>query len=246
MDLYNQALQFVENVRAEKKKHKVRVNISKDEANNYVIGKEGENSVSESLKSSFPNMVLIDDIYMNLSSIEDSIEGFFPSMQIDHVLISEHAIYVIETKKYAADAKLTGSSQKGSWKYADKKVKNGKRINAARQNSNHVDKLKKLVSFYEEVEIVPIVCLVNIDPKNVSISMEYGQWLFFLDELAIMIEAFEKKYTRNSIDKNEISNMISDLNIRDDHIEIHHTIYVKLLEKKIRNEGKGKRKRKRK
>lgn len=230
-----------EKIRQKSKEEKLGLRISEQEIQQYVVGKEGEDTVNSTLREYFPQMILLDDIYMNSSDLDRYIGGYCPTMQIDHILISDHAIYVIETKKYSKDVELGGSSYTKTWEFKDDKIKKSTRPNADKQNQSHVTKLRKLLELGEEIKIVSIVCLVNMNPKNIHVSTQYGQYVFVLEEVPIMIAAFEQIFRNKCIERCKIEKMILERNIKSFSVEVNHIIYVKLLKRNLKERAKGKR-----
>lgn len=253
MSYYNQAESVVARIKEKAKANKIRLNINtEDEINRYVAGKEGEERVSQSLKELtdiYSDMFLLNDVYFDLSEFQNPLSGFYPSMQIDHILISNHAMYVIETKKYPDGASIDGTSRNRSWEYKDLIVKKSSRENALKQNDGHIDNLKRIIRNTESINIVSIVCVLNMSPQNIKICTEYGKYLLTLEELPYMIEALEKKYHTGCIDEEQKAFLIEEIkkqNICCFEQEVNHIIYVKLLRRLLNAKSKGKRGRKKK
>jgi len=248
MDYYKQAENVIDCIREKSKEEKLKLRIVNDwEIEQYVAGKQGEEAVNSELKAKFPNMILMDDIYFDLSGILSGVNGYKPSMQIDHILLSEHAMYVIETKKYSQNAVLKGTSYTQNWEYKDTEIKKSSRQNACLQNHRHIENLRKLIGNYLPPNVVSIVCLVNMQPENIEVSTQYGQYVFTLEELSYMIEAFEKKYAKTCISessRNDLLKLVKRLNNNSFTQEVNHIIYVKLLKRKIHDSKKGKRRKK--
>ena len=245
MDYIKSATMIFGKIRNRVEEEKLKLRLTKKEVQQYIAGKEGEELVSKVLKDSFPEMILLDDIYMDVSDLWYEVNGYVPTMQIDHILISNHVIYVIETKKYPREAEVSGSSFSQTWTYKDSSIRHSSRYNADRQNQKHVENLKKLCEF-ENIPIISIVCLVNMNSENIHVNTLYGRYVFMIEELPIMIEAIEKKYSRNNVDKLFAKEKIQTKNIKSFDIEVEHIIYVKLLKRKVRELRKGKRKRRKK
>ncbi len=244
-----QADRVIKRIREISKAEKLRLRIVSDwEKEQYIAGKHGEEQFSMIIKEHFPDMTLIDDIYIDLSKVAKPINGHAPSMQIDHILISDHAMYMIETKKYSKNATIKGSSNVISWEYKDDEVKKSSRENACRQNTRHIDKLKRTLTTNLPKNVVSIVCLVNMVPENIQVSPQYGQYVFTIEELPYMLEALEKKYSRDAFDaedRKDVIDEINSLNQKSFEQEVNHIVYVKLLKRHIRNLSKGRRKKKR-
>jgi hypothetical protein len=63
-----------------------------------------------------------------------------------------------------------------------------------------------------------------------------------------MLEALEKKYSRDAFDaedRKDVIDEINSLNQKSFEQEVNHIVYVKLLKRHIRNLSKGRRKKKR-
>lgn len=100
--------------------------------------------------------------------------------QIDHIVVSPYAIFVIETKNYSGE--IYGSDSKDEWKqiiktdvrYKKKWYKTYTYItkntfyNPARQSIGHTIPIKKLIEHNYDLPIIPIVVFVgNADLTNV-------------------------------------------------------------------------------
>jgi hypothetical protein len=108
-----------------------------------IKGAIGEKIVAKSL-SALPK-----DKYFILNNI--LLETARGTTQIDHIVVSVFAIFVIETKNYQGP--IAGSEHDNYWLYGYKI----KFRNPICQNYGHVRALKKLLTEYKDIPIVPIV-----------------------------------------------------------------------------------------
>lgn len=99
-------------------------------------GKRGENKVSLTIGNTIENKQYVIN---NLILVNDG-----KSVQIDHIVINPHGIFVIETKNYSGE--IYGSESQREWTQvlAYGKVKN-KLYNPLKQNATHVYNVKKIV-----------------------------------------------------------------------------------------------------
>ena len=94
--------------------------------------------------------------------------------QIDHIVLSNYGIFVIETKNYMGI--IRGSEQNENWLQFIK----GKKYyfyNPIRQNYDHVKTLSELLKI-EEKYFIPVVCLSNncefkVNTKKIVVQMDY-------------------------------------------------------------------------
>lgn len=113
-----------------------------------IKGKIGEKIVSNILQSLPDEYYLFNDVYLKINN---------RSIQIDHVVISEYGIFVIETKNYKGW--IFGSEDQEYW------TKNmyGKKYrfyNPIKQNKSHVKALQKILSIPYDA-FIPIVVFLN-------------------------------------------------------------------------------------
>lgn len=129
-----------------------------------ILGKEGEIEVSQVLNT-LPNdkYVIINDlIYLYNNS----------TRQIDHVVVSNYGIFIIETKNYSG--KIYGSDKYNTWiQYLGKKKY--KMLNPILQNYGHMKALEDKIPEYKHY-FIPIVCFTNksilaVKTKNIVINL---------------------------------------------------------------------------
>jgi len=80
------------------------------------------------------------------------------STQIDHVVVSNYGIFVIETKNYKGW--IVGGESDNYWKQVIYKEKNNF-LNPIKQNQYHVKFLKSTLELFSKVEYYPIVSFAN-------------------------------------------------------------------------------------
>ncbi len=104
---------------------------------NERIGEYGEKHVAKIL-SSVPNSIVFNDIILFDKKTRRS-------SQIDHVVIRENGVFVIETKNYAGS--IFGSDEQREWTQvlADGEIKNSL-YNPIKQNATHIYFLAKALS----------------------------------------------------------------------------------------------------
>ena len=133
--------------------------------------------------------------------------------QIDHVVVSQYGIFVIETKQY--NGYITGSKYDKNWIRHTKKRKYYY-TNPIRQNYGHVKALCTLLNI-EEYKIFNIVCI----PSRAKLKIEHDGELTRINTLISKITSYQNEIISNTEDVvNEIiKNNITDLNIKKNHIE---------------------------
>ncbi len=143
------------------------------------------------------------------------IKNGYKTSQIDHLVVSNYGIFVIETKNYKGW--IYGDEYKQYWTQVIYKRKE-KLYNPIHQNYGHVKALKKLLINFENIKFIPIVVFsINADLKiNVKSDVVYTT------KLLKTIKNYNKEIINNK-DKEEIYNIIlsSDINtkeIRKEHI----------------------------
>ena len=110
----------------------------------------------------FNNYILIDPEYNNLLS-----NTGFKSIQIDHIVVCEKGVLVIETKNYSG--RLYGNSIQKNWTQVltGGKVKH-QLYNPIKQNATHCAYVKKIVG--ERIPVLSIIVLVKNNTRFLSCS----------------------------------------------------------------------------
>jgi hypothetical protein len=94
------------------------------------------------------------------------------SSQIDHLLATVNAIYVIETKNYTGE--IQGDTREAKWYRVTKNYDRGKKdnviefVNPFKQNDLHISRLQELVESASEFDIYNIVCFNDHDALDLS------------------------------------------------------------------------------
>jgi len=155
------------------------------------INYEGERLVDRTIRLYFGrNYHLINNI-----TLPKSDNG---STQIDHILISEYGIFVIETKHYSG--RIYGSENDYQWTQAFNKVQKYRFLNPIKQNASHIKQLSQLLY---DVPIDSLISIVVFTGKG-EIKTEVGKNVLYLKDLANHIEKHNKKI----ISLNQIHNTI--------------------------------------
>ena len=170
-----------------------------------IIGKAGEFHVKNELKK-LPN-----DKYLILNDV--MIEDNNTTYQIDHIVVSEFGIFVIETKQY--NGYIVGNEYEKKWKQNNKFYIN----NPIHQNYGHIKALENVLKL-EGNKFVPIVCI----PSTAKIQVESKSHVLHIDELNETILSYKEKIIDNY---REIYKIIDSLNIVDRDKRKKHVEYAK-------------------
>lgn len=140
-------------------------------------GQDGECRVYQVINSTHPKHVLNDYMF--------KVDG--KTSQIDHIVINEFGIFVIETKNYSG--KIYGNSKQLEWTQilAGGNIKNTF-YNPVKQNANHIYKLKKLLN--TNSYMMSIVVFAGGDISNIDIDN-----VCTIDELTDKLRLAEKYIT---------------------------------------------------
>ena len=145
--------------------------------------------------------------------------------QIDHIVISEYGIFVIEMKNY--DGLITGDEYKRQWTQHFGKNKYYFN-NPIHQNYGHIKALEELLKL-EENKFISIVCISNRAKLKVK-----AKNVIQLDFLNDLIFSYEKQIL--DCDLNELKQVIQNENITD---KVSRKNHVKNIRNNI-NENKEK------
>lgn len=144
-----------------------------------VKGLIGEGAAKLVLKKLNPNeYFVLNDIMISNDSGKTS--------QIDHVVVSEYGIFVIETKNY--QGWITGSENSQYWTQTIYKRKE-KLYNPVWQNSGHVKTLKELLVEFGEIKFIPIVAFSGRATLKVNVNAE----VIYVGNLAKVIKKYNSK-----------------------------------------------------
>ena len=171
-------------------------------------GEEGENKVISLLAEDKKYHQLINNlVLLGQNNV---------SHQIDHILIRENGVFVIETKNYYGEIK--GGEDDSYWTrsyYVKGKVKTVKFNNPLKQNQSHIRSIVRLIG-----KDYPIYCFVVFIQNNVDVL-----GLFNVCNLSLLLKRIEMIVNDVSINKDDIDRIYNlllsneaDIN-NDQHIE---------------------------
>ena len=150
-------------------------------------GEEGENKVITLLETDSSYHRLINNlVFLGQNNV---------SHQIDHILIRENGIFVIETKNYYGEIK--GNENDSYWTrsyYVKRVLKTVKFNNPLKQNQSHIRNIMRLIG-----KKYPIYCFVVFTQNNAD-----GIDLFNVCNLSSLLNRINMMVDNVSINKNEI------------------------------------------
>lgn len=188
------------------------------------IGEIGEARVKEILQNLPEGYHVLNDVVLKTEK---------GTTQIDHIVISKHAVFVIETKNYRGDIYgddnrkewtqliVTDVNYENSWKTYTYVTKN-RFYNPVKQSLGHTIRVKNLLTDYPHLPVLSIVVfsneanLLNVKTNNYVISekqllstISNHQTIYLTDsQLEEIIELLHQKNIRDSVDNNtHISNL---------------------------------------
>ena len=177
-----------------------------------IIGKAGEFWVKRELKK------LDKQIYYVINNVTIMTNNF--THQIDHIVVSQYGIFVIETKQY--NGYITGSKYEYKW-IRHVRGKKYEYTNPIRQNYGHVKSISELLNIDES----NLYNLVYIPSKYVKLNIKHDEELLrpgYLyktiietkeEKLPNYEEIYNKLLSYNITDKNAVKAHIT--NIREEH-----------------------------
>lgn len=174
-----------------------------------IIGWFGEHWVKKELKK------LPKDKYKILNDVMISINDRMP--QIDHIVVSEYGIFVIETKQY--NGYFTGG------KYDKKWVRHGIKkyyyTNPIRQNYGHVMSICELLNL-DKSKVFNIICI----PSDAKLKIEHDGELTRYFTIVDKINSYKDKIIDNP---DVYYQKIKESNITSKKLRKEHDEYVKKL-----------------
>ena len=174
-----------------------------------IAGKAGEFWVKRELSK------LDKKIYHVINDV--TIQDINSTHQIDHIVISQYGIFVIETKQY--NGYISGNEYDKQW------IQNKKYHihNPIHQNYGHVKCLEKVLNLPEN-KLIPIVCI----PSTAKINIKAKSHIARIYNLNKIIQSYTTVIIENP---NNIYNKILSLNITDSRIKKQHIKNVKEIQK---------------
>ena len=171
----------------------------------------GEKTVSAIL------LMLDQDKYKVINDVVIKVDG--KTSQIDHVVVSNYGIFVIETKNYSGW--IYGDDYSQYWTQVIYKRKE-KLYNPVRQNYGHVQTLKHHLADYPDVPFIPIIVFsINADLKvktktDVVYTVNLLKTIRKYSEESISDKLKEKLYVKI------LSLNVTDQKTRKGHVETIH------------------------
>lgn len=179
-------------------------------------GQYGEQIVAEELSKLPESFKIINDIIIKTKS---------GSKQIDHIVVSEHNIFIIETKNvkgkiYGADKSNKFQQWLGGYKYEFS--------NPVKQALNGIEVLKAYVPQIKSASFIPIVCFVDYSAE-IKIHTEYD--VVHPNELRKCINRHESVDSLSSNNVDAIVEIINKANAKD---KISNEEHIQNIKNRIR------------
>ena len=186
------------------------------------IGSAGEHKVNHCLRSLGPEYLLLNDILIQNSDGSTS--------QIDHLVISEYGLFVIETKNY------TG------WIFGNEKAEKWKQViyndtyyfrNPIKQNWSHIYALKAILKDYHKIHYYPIVVFSgDAELMNINSSVP----VIYKNSLKDLIEYYSTEKCLSTSEVQQIKNNLKSFGqvkkeLKERHVQ---TIKKKIQEKELK------------
>lgn len=173
-------------------------------------GKYGEKWVRKELeKLSKYDYVLLNDIM---------IKDEYGTHQIDHIVISNNYIFVVEMKNYYG--LIVGNQYNDKWSQWLGKHKN-EFYNPLRQNYGHIKSLSKILNL-DEAYFKSVICFSN----DVKLKVQTSEIVINLRNLLKLVRKYESN-EKSFIDKDKFREIIVNSNIKDKNMRKEHIKNIK-------------------
>ena len=139
--------------------------------------------------------------------------------QIDHLVISDFGMFIIETKNYKGS--ITGNEQSEYWTQVLPKREN-KLYNPIRQNYSHAKALKYNLQEFHHIKYLPIIVFTD----EADIKVNTTSIVINSDKLLKVIRAY-KEVVIPPKEKDAIIKKIKSVNIRNEYSHSRHVEQVK-------------------
>ncbi len=141
------------------------------------------------------------------------------SCQIDHLIVSQYGLFVIETKNYSGW--IFAGEYNDYWTQINYKRKN-KLYNPLKQNNGHVNVLKYYLKKYPDLKYIPIV----VFSSDSEFKTEVPSNVIYYYELVGMIKSYIIKNITES-ELNEIYDILIQINGKHNHVNGNHLTNIK-------------------
>ena len=167
-----------------------------------IVGLFGEHWVKEELNKLDDNYKIVNNVMIKTSDGN--------THQIDHIIVSEYGIFVIETKQY--NGYICGNDYDKKWTIIAGRNKYYVN-NPVHQNYGHVQSLKEILNVTED-KIISIVCISSLARLNIKSKVVVS-----IGNLLTKIESYKREVI---YDVDGIYNKILKLNIKDKKVRRMH------------------------
>lgn len=167
--------------------------------------------------------------YRTINNLIIRAEG--ESTQIDHVVISNYGIFVIETKNYKGW--ITGYESGNYWKQKLYK-ENHNFPNPIRQNKYHIKLLKSTLKLFAEVPYYPIVSFAS----EADIRVETNEDVVYEEFLLSTIRSYRTEVISDDL-KNDLFNYLKTIKMMNKNYAKEHVQNIERKKNKIKSEIKN-------
>ena len=150
--------------------------------------------------------------------------------QIDHIVVSQYGVFVIETKNYKGW--IIGNEDDYYWKQVIFKRKE-KLYNPLKQNEIHIKRLEELLSQIPEIPFVSIVVFTG----RADLKVKTSKHLIYSWELPKVIKDYKERLMDESKTK-EVHKSILDRNIIRREVKKEHVKKIKEFKKEMHTDGR--------
>lgn len=173
-----------------------------------IQGFVGEKSVARILLKLDP------DKYKVINDLMVRLDG--KTTQIDHLVISNFGIFVIETKNYYGW--ILGNEFRNHWTKLIYETKNITKIkNPIKQSKWHIDVLKNVLKEHREMVYIPIVVFT----KRAYLSVQTETDVIINTKLLVTIRKYREEIIPAQV-RDKIYALLNELNIKDRNIRREH------------------------
>ena len=187
-------------------------------------GKSGEMHVHNVLAQLPEEYTVLDDVVLQTNS---------GTTQIDHLVVSKHGVFAIETKNYRGE--IYGDDNRQQWTqiivtdvtYLKKWYKTYSYVtknhfyNPVKQSLAHVNAIKKALKDWPNLRVVPIVVFAGTAVLNHVTSQHH---VIYIDQLLATIQGYSMPYLSDA-DVSLVLDCLNQKNIRqivDDNTHVHN------------------------
>jgi len=195
-----------------------------------------EKKVADSIRKFFPDAKLINNAYFETGKYRSKL-FLYESVQIDHILITEDAVFCIEDKYIDNDKhiNISGNAKAKQWRVKNTRGTVTTETNGLKQNYGHLCFLEELFEFENlDIPVIQITVIGGISREKIRIQQFIDANLVDEEELPYRIRYIIERQSYkglNKINVEDVHKIVEKWICKVPDIEKLHLVYLRNKEK---------------